>query len=83
MHFRPNTTDRTSRAAGRVFNDSPVDEIEVRGQVVGLEVAEETRKILLKENLEGCKILQHLTDRQKKEERREVKVTRANKQSHC
>lgn len=58
-----------------MFNDSPVDEIEVRGQVVGLEVAEETRKVLLKENLEGCEILQHLTDRQKKDERREVKVT--------
>lgn len=49
-----------------MFTDSPVDEIEVRGQVVGLEVAEETRKVLLKENLEGCEILQHLTDRRKR-----------------
>ena len=41
--------------------DSPVDEIEVRGQAVRLEVAEETRKILLKENLKGCEVFQHLT----------------------
>lgn len=39
---------------------SPVDQVEVRGQAVGLEVAEESRKILLKENLEGGEILQHL-----------------------
>lgn len=55
-----------------VFSDSPVDQIEVGGQVVGLKVAEETRQILLKENLKGCKILQHLPERQ----RERVKIER-------
>lgn len=48
-----------------LLDDPPVDQIEVRGQVVGLEVAEETRKILLKEDLEDGKILQHLSRRGK------------------
>lgn len=45
---------------------SPVDQIEVGGQTVGLEVAEETRQILLKENFKSCKILQHLIQRKQK-----------------
>lgn len=48
------------------LQSSPVDQIEVRGQAVALEVAEETRQILLEENLEGCEILQHLTERVKR-----------------
>lgn len=50
--------------ASLAAQDSPVDQVEVRGQAVALEVAEETREILLEENLEGGKILQHLAERE-------------------
>ena len=43
----------------RVRN-SPVDEVQVRAQIVTLEVEKQTRKVLLKENLEGSKVFQHL-----------------------
>lgn len=45
---------------------SPIDQIEVRSQVVALEVTEELRKILLEENLKGSEILQHLKERDKR-----------------
>lgn len=46
----------------RVVDRSPINQIEIRRQVVALEVTEELRKILLEENLKGLKILQHLKE---------------------
>lgn len=46
----------------RVGDRSPINQIEIRRQVVSLEVTEELRKILLEENLKGFKILQHLKE---------------------
>lgn len=37
-----------------------IDQIEVWCQVVAQEVVEETRQVLLEENLKGSKVLQHL-----------------------
>lgn len=54
---------------------SPVNQVEIRSQVVALEVTEELRKILLEKNLKGPKILQHLAEEKRKrheeDERRE------------
>lgn len=41
---------------------SPVDQVQVRGQAVALEVTEELRKVLLEEDLKGSEILQHLEE---------------------
>lgn len=50
---------------------SPVDQVQVRGQAVALEVTEELRKVLLEEDLKGSEILQHL-----EEEEEEVTKTK-------
>ena len=44
----------------KIIDRSPVDEVEVRGQVRGEEVVEKTRQVLFKEHLERPKVLQHL-----------------------
>lgn len=49
-----------------VIDHSPIDQVQIRSQAVALEVAEESRKILLEENLEGCKVLQHLVEEKRR-----------------
>lgn len=44
------------------IHHSPVDQVQIRSQVVALEVTKELRKILLEENLKGSEILQHLAE---------------------
>lgn len=49
-----------------MIDRSPVDQVQIRSQAVAFEVSEESRKILLEENLEGCKVLQHLVEEKRR-----------------
>lgn len=50
------------------IHHSPVDQVQIRSQVVALEVTKELRKILLEENLKGSEILQHLAEEEEEKE---------------